>query len=336
MNPEIRFRVPQHVWDLAQQAAERHGLEEQRGKTGGASQLARGALYTALGLALPEDLHALQSRTFADVRQARLERETEGPPTLRVEVHHRIAPDFRKISVLRNGRPVAARTTTVLEFGQGELPDFLVPYVTLSDSGLPRASLNLEGKLSPRRHALGELVSATDRCTLEELALCLAGLKKTRTDKARRSEEHEMRTLKGGEVLAKWASKHGSGLLRARLAGGFSWLDLAQQEYAAARLVGFGLKDAIAAEVYAASAGMTEHLKLHVQAEPTLATMERLRSLESFAAEAGFAASAVYFQQPDGQFFEAIRLRVETPVPGRRTFLLDPIALPGGPQIHGL
>ena len=56
MNPEIRFRVPKHVHQLAHTRAAELGLESKRGKTGGASELARGALYTFLGLGLPEEL----------------------------------------------------------------------------------------------------------------------------------------------------------------------------------------------------------------------------------------------------------------------------------------
>lgn len=336
MNPEIRFRVPQHVWDLANETAEKYGLSEQKGKTGGASQFARGALYTALGLALPHDLHQMQSQTYASVRQARAEAELAGPARLRVEVHHRIDPNFRKISVLQNGRPVAARTTTVLEFSQGELPDFLVPYVALSEHGLPRATLNLEGKLSPRRHPLGELVSAGECCTLNELAACLAGLKSIKAQKARRSEEHETRGQRGTEILRRWTTQHGSELLKARLDGGFSWSDLAQEEYAAHRLAELGIKKAVPISILAAKLGLGERLKLHAQTEPTLATMKRLAQLSAMAADGGFSASAVYYQDSGGNFFEAIRLRVETPMPGRRSFVLDPIALNGGPVHHGL
>ena len=335
MNPEIRFRVPQHVWDLANQTAERYGLNEQKGKTGGASQFARGALYTALGLALPADLHQMQSQTFAAVREARQDAEAASPGRLRVEVHHRIHPDFRKDSVLKSGRPVAARATTVLEFAQGELPDFLVPYVVLSEYGVPKAELNLEGPLSPRRHSLGELISSGRHCTLEELATCLAGLKGIKAQKARRSQEFETRGKRGEEILRRWSTSHGSELLKARLQGNFSWLGLAQQEYAVHRLRELGLKGAVPHN----SAGLQPDVKpprLQNHSEPGLATMKRLAQLEETLADSGVTASAVYYHDTSGACHEAIRLRVETPVPGRRTFLLDPIPIAGGPQHHGL
>jgi hypothetical protein len=336
MNPEIRFRVPQHVWDLANETAERYGLSEQKGKTGGASQYARGALYTALGLALPDDLHRMQSHSYATVRQARRDSELAGPPRLKVEVHHRIHPDYRKNSVLKGGRPVAARTTTVLEFAQGELPEFLVPYVALTEQGLPRAALNLEGKLSPRRHALGELISAGESCTLDELAACLSKLKSIKAQKARRSQEHETRGQRGEEILRRWTAQHGSELLKGRLAGGFSWSEFAQEEYAAHRLAELGLKSAVSRGTLSAGLGLPAPVRLHPQTEPTLSTMKRIAQLATMAADSGVHANAVFYQDGRGAYFEAVRLRVETPMPGRRTFLLDPIPIPGGPAPHGL
>jgi hypothetical protein len=336
MNPEIRFRVPQHIWDLATETAERYGLCEQKGKTGGAAQFARGALYTALGLALPHDLHQLQSQTYASVRQARQQADLAGPARLRVEIHHRIDPGFRKISVLKDGRPVAARTTTVMEFAQGELPDFLVPYVALSEQGLPKATLNLEGKLSPRRHPIGELISSGERCTLEELALCLSKVKQSKAQKARRSEEHETRSRNGEESLKRWSLLHGSELLKARLEGDFAWLELAQEEYAARRLAELGIKTAVSLESFGAGLGLPHRVKLQAHSEPTLTTMKRLAQIRSMAADSGVTAGAVIYQDPSGGFFEAIRLRVETPLPGRRSFLLEPISIPGGPRSHGL
>lgn len=334
MNPEIRFRVPQHVWQLASTTADRYGLSEQKGKTGGASQFARGALYTALGLALPPDLHQMQSQSYAAVRHARQESEQGGSHRLRVEIHHRIHPDFRKDSVLKSGRPVAARTTTVLEFAQGELPDFLIPYVVLSEQGLPRAELNLEGPLSPRRHSLGELISSGEHCTLEELALCLASLKGVKAQKARRAQEFETRGKRGEEILRRWVGSHGSELARARLQGGFAWLELAQEEYAAHRLRELGLSAAVAHEQPGLESG--KKARLHSQNEPGLAIMKRLAQLEKSLADTGISATAVYFHDASGACFEAIRLRVETPLPGRRTFLLDITPISGGPQHHGL
>jgi hypothetical protein len=335
MNPEIRFRVPQHVWDLASQTAELWGLSEQKGKTGGASQYARGALYTALGLALPHDLHQMQSQSYATVRQARQSTDLAGAPRLKVEVHHRIHPDFRKSSVLKAGRPVAARTTTILEFAQGELPEFLIPYVALTEQGVPKAALNLEGKLSPRRHSIGELVSAGETCTIEELAACLNRLKAVKAQRARRSQEHEARSQRGTEILRRWTTQHGSELLKSRLAGGFSWSELAQEEYAAHRLKELGLKSAVPLSTLGAEP--LAPVKLQAQSEPTLATMQRLAQLtKTMTGEEGIAASAVFYRDGLGRWFEAIRLRVETPVPGRRTFVLDPIAIPRGPVSHGL
>ena len=253
-----------------------------------------------------------------------------------MEIHHRIHPDFRKDSVLRAGRPVAARATTVMEFGQGELPDFLVPYVTLSEQGLPRAELNLEGKLSPRRHPLGELISAAPQCTLDELAACLSRAKAHKAQRARRSQEHEARSLRGQEILERWVARHGSELLRARLAGGFDWSELAQEEYAAHRLIELGLKTAAPLQAVAHSLGLRE-LKLQAQPEPTLATMKRLVQVTRAAEGAGgLTAQPVFYENSSGEVYEAIRLRVKTPVPGQHTFLLDPILVPGGPPRHGL
>ena len=48
-----------------------------------------------------------------------------------------------------------------------------------------------------------------------------------------RAEQEESRRLKEGEVkLQEWAMVNGSELLKARIAGEFSWINLAQEEYA--------------------------------------------------------------------------------------------------------
>ncbi|MFA7479096.1 MAG: hypothetical protein WC314_01235 [Vulcanimicrobiota bacterium] len=170
MNPEIRFRVPEHVQQLANRRALELGLRHKRGRTGGASELARCALYTFLGLGLP-DKTELGSASLESVRTGREELE-EGSQTLRVTVYHRVCEEYRTARGLE-GRAVAARRTTEFQFVPGELPDFLVPYVLLTERGNPFVALNLEGSLSPRKKALGELVSASEHATLGELKACL-------------------------------------------------------------------------------------------------------------------------------------------------------------------
>lgn len=320
MNPEIRFRVPKHVLTLAQERAQQYGLTSGKGRTGGASQLARGALYTALGLSLPGDLHQLQAQSFETVRQAR-SGFSEKPGQMRIEVHHRVDPSFRKTKALQERKPVAARTTTVFEFEQGELPDFLVPYIVLTEDGYPYASLNLEGGLSPRRKALGELVSAQQECTLGELEACLKKLRKSEDERLKREKRLQARTEKGTQILEKWLRQHGSDLLKARHSEGFEWLQLGCDEYCLARLAHYSINEALPVSTTTSLAEQPPFYDIRQQTQPNLESIQRLKRLRQAGDDVTF--ELVTCRGPQGQAFEAIQASLETPLPGRRYYLTE-------------
>jgi len=142
VNPEIRFRVPDDVYALAAERAERLLGDSSRA----VSNLARGALYRALGL-----------RT--DVPDLELPRES---PEVSVRVRHRVAEEFRRRQALRGGAPVPAVATTELRFAPGSLPEGLHDHLELDSEG--RASVRLE---------LDQLSSARETASLEEVLQAL-------------------------------------------------------------------------------------------------------------------------------------------------------------------
>lgn len=318
-NPEIRFRVPKHVHELAQQKAEDLGLKSRRGLTGGASELARGALYTYLGLGLPGDLNQLGQQGFEKVRATRRAQEP-GDRDLVVTVHHRVNSDYRKRKALEQGQAVASRSTTEFRFPQGQLPDFLVPYMTLTDDGWPFATLNLEGALSPRRQSLGELVAATDSATLDELKACLNHLRQKRTEREREKAERAERLERGSKILKDWASRSGSELLQARLDGDFDWLDLASREYARSQLAKLGLKNLEPLELTESlESADNPYRNVRLQNRPQLASMTRLKELRELA-DSGLDFHIVCVDGPSGSL-EGIHVSLELPIPGRLHFL---------------
>lgn len=296
------------------------GLDRRKGRTGGVSELARGALYCALDLALPGDLHELQQETFARVRGRRSALDSGG---LRVEVHHRVDLEFRKKEALRRGRPVAARATTSFDFEVGRLPHFLAPYVLLSDEGYPFVELNLEGPLSPRTRSVGELVSATDQATLEELERTLKLVQRAEQDRLNRSKAREERRLKGEEILRKWADRNGSELLQARLEGGFEWVTLAAEEHALHHLARLGVAEPVRVKTTTSlEAREAPYYNLRPQQEPTLQSMRRLDELRP-AEDAALRFSIVLCEDAEGRRLEAIRVAVQTPLPDWLYFLTD-------------
>ncbi len=322
MNPEIRFRVPQHVLCLAEDRAVELGLDRRKGRTGGVSEFARGALYCALDLALPGDLHQLQQSAFAGIRRRR-SALTSDDPRLRVEVHHRVDQEYRKSEAIRRGRPVPARSTTVFEFEVGRLPHLLAPYVLLSEEGYPYVELNLEGPLSPRPKALAEMTSATEEATLEELETTLRGLHKAEKERQKKRRDREERSRKGRQILEAWAGKRGSRLLRARLENGFEWLSLAAEEHAREHLAKVGVKDAVVANLTTSLEGQAaSYHDIRPQPEPALETIERLTELRK-AEEPGLRFSVILCRDERGQPHEGIRIAIQTPLPDWLYFLTE-------------
>lgn len=323
MNPEVRFRVPEHVYQLASQKALELGLKARKGKTGGASELARGALYVFLGLGLPSNLTGFDE--FEAVRANRP--DTSDEPELLVTVHHRVNEEFRKRCALESRRQIPARATTEFRFAQGELPHFLVPYVALTEKGRPYSTLNLEGSLSPRRHSLGTLVSATREATLEELEECLTQLDRKKKEKAREQAEREEKHQRGHDFLRDWSSKRGSELLRARLAGKFEWLALACEEYARHYLENLGLSDLTrVATTTTLEPGETRFHDMQPQREPQLQTLQSLNRLKELE-EPGLSLHVVTVLDRDDARWEGLQVSLELPVPGRIHFLTALIPL---------
>lgn len=326
MNPEIRFRVPTHIHHLASRKAEELGLRSRKGLTGGAAELARCALYTLLGLGLPEGTDGLSRLELHSVENARRDLESEPEDSLCVTVHHRIDLDYRKQRALE-GQNVPLRQTTEFRFPRGELPDFLVPYVLLTDHGRPFVALNLEGSTSPRRDKpLAELFSSSEQATLTELRDCLQAhqsrLKAREKERALREEQ----LLRGTKILSEWLNRNGSNLLRERHRGGFEWVDLAAREYAMLELKKLGIEDATPLPTTSALSGSPHRFRdPRPQTRPQESTLVRLKELKDIS-DSGLELSVVLVVDSEtNTTLEALQLSVRLPVPGRLHFLTSAV-----------
>ena len=321
MNPEIRFRVPEHVHRLAGVRAKELGLRQRRGRTGGASELARCALYTFLGLGLPDETELADGTELNRVRATRDSLDDSELDALRVTVYHRVCPEFRKERGLE-GRSVAARVTTEFRFLPGELPDFLVPYVLLTELGNPFISLNLEGPLSPRKKSLGELTTAAEKATLSELRECLTDIATRKRDKERERRQQEEQLEKGLQQLRTWSLKQGSELLVARLEGSFEWTELACREYALHELSRLGLHDLTFLPTTQTLESISQsYINIRPQKKPCLETLQvynRLREL----GDAGLEFHIVMVDDSrSGGTLEGVQISFKLPIPGRLHFL---------------
>lgn len=321
MNPEIRFRVPEHVHRLAGVRARELGLRQRRGRTGGASELARCALYTFLGLGLPDETELSDGSELSRVRATRDSLDEHEPDTLRVTVFHRVSAEFRKERGLQ-GRSVAARVTTEFRFSPGELPDFLVPYVLLTEQGSPFVTLNLEGPLSPRKKALGELIAASEKATLSELRDCLANISARKREKERERRQQEEQLEKGLQQLRSWSLKQGSELLVARLEGGFEWSELACREYALHTLSRLGLQDlTVLPTTQTLESTSRTYTNIRPQKEPRMETLKAYKHMRELA-DAGLEFQIVLVDDPrTGHPLEGVQVSFRLPIPGRLHFL---------------
>lgn len=199
MNPEIRFRVQPDIYELADRRAQELGLAgAEAGKSAGVPLLARAALYQWLGLAWPDDLP----------------RPKEGPMPVtlaqgkaRVTVHHTLSEDYRRQCLDSQGLALPSSATTVLEVDARTAAAEIRRALRLDEEGRLGGSLHL-----PEWETEGSV-------TLQQLGTYLAARNKT-------AEPAEWQ-----QTLASWAQDHGSVLLRARMEEGFSWLNLAEQEW---------------------------------------------------------------------------------------------------------
>ena len=330
MNPEIRFRVPDHVHRLAGARAQELGLRQKRGRTGGASELARCALYTFLGLGLPDDSDLLAEDGMERLRATREQLQEEEPDTLRVTVFHRVCSEFRKQQGLQ-GRTVAARVATEFRFAPGELPDFLIPYVLLTEQGNPFVSLNLEGPLSPRKRALGELTTACEKATLTELKECLTLISTRRKERERERRLQEEQLEQGLQRLRSWSLKNGSELLTARLEGGFEWSELACREYALHELHRLGIRDLTLLPTTQTLERLPQsYTNIRPQKKPQLETMQTYNRLRELA-DGGIDFQIVLLEDPRRSItLEGIQVAFKLPVPGRLHFLTALLELEKG------
>lgn len=325
MNPEIRFRVPKHVLGLAQERAQSLGLQTRRGRTGGASELARGALYAFLGLGLPDDL---QNRVSPDFQKVRLQADSASDSFHRITVHHRVSEEYRKRSALKEGLKISARQTTVFEFAQGDLPHFLVPYISLAADGSPLAVLNLEGKLSPRPNSLFELTAECERATLKELENCLAELERRKEQRLLEIERRKNQRARGEKILAAWAEEAGSELLKARLNGNFDWLELAAHEHARHHLEKLGLVEIeFMPTTQALEAREFRFENVRPQSKPQLPSIQELNRILQLT-DAGLTAEIVLVDDQDGSTQEGILVKFRSPLGPSLHFLHDLIPVP--------
>ncbi len=146
MNPEIRFRVPDEVYALAAERAEQLLGDSSRA----VSNLARGALYRALGLAT--DVPDLE--------------KPAAPPEIVVRVKHQVDEKIRRQRALE-GQPIPATATTELRFAPGKLPIALQPLLELDGT----VRLQLDGLASAEEATLHEVLQALEAQTKAERRL---------------------------------------------------------------------------------------------------------------------------------------------------------------------
>lgn len=307
MNPEVRFRVPPHVYELAEQRSDELGLSGSKGRSGGVSELARAGLYLLLNLPLPADAHWLQSQRFDDMRLAR--RGLSGDEArIGLRLLHRVEVEVRRRAALERGQAIPALATTRFEFEPGEVPTELSCWFQLTESGLPVGEIDLSG--GPL--AAGTLVSAAPEATLEELLQAVGQLNEEKAGEQERRRRRESQKETGRRELAEWASERGSAHLRALLEEGFDWLDRAESEYGAWRLQALGVGGVTALPGSQSLSAAHESPRLLAVAEPRLESIERLRSIRTrLAGEPGIRASLVC-RQDDLEEMVLIEVAVPT------------------------
>lgn len=301
MNPEVRFRVPPTVYELAEQRSDELGLSGARGRSGGVSELARAGLYLLLRLPLPVDAHQLQGQRFEDLRLAR--RSLEGDETrVSLRVLHRVEPEVRRRSVLELGQPIPALATTRFEFVPGEVPAELSDWFQLTESGHPVGELDLSGGAL----AVGTLVADAPEATLEELLRVVRDLNHRKSRDRERGERRERLRQEGERELGAWVERHGSPHVRALFEEGFDWLERAEREYAEARLARLGVGDVRAVSstqsLTSQSQGQSQAPVLAPVSRPSFESIERLRSIRGrLAEEADLSISLVHRPDDDAE-----------------------------------
>lgn len=297
MNPEVRFRVPPNVYELAEQRSDELGLSGSKGRSCGVSELARAGLYLLLKLPLPADAHHLQAQRFEDVRLARRGLEG-GELQVGLRLLHRVDPEVRRRSVLETGQPIPALATTRFEFAPGQVPPALTDWFQLTETGHPVGELDLSG--GPL--ASGSLVSAGPQATLEELLWAVEELNQKKAGERDRRQRREQQRLQGERELGEWVQSHGSPHARALREEGFDWVDRAEREFAEARLARLGVGDVRAVRSTQTLADGGEPAPLAPVARPSLESIERLRSIRArLAGEPGLEVTLVARPHDDAE-----------------------------------
>ena len=192
----------------------------------------------------------------------------------------------------------------------------------LTERGNPFVSINLEGRLSPRKNSVGELQTATEKATLSELRACLQAIAYKKS--ARQSEKAlaEERKEKGTKLLRAWSQTHGSELLQARLAGAFDWLELACLEYARHQLHKLGVEElTYLPTTHSLERSALRYQSTRPQEKPQLSTLKLFQQLQDIQDE-GLSVSVVLVEDTETLTTrEAVQVSVTLPVPGRLHFL---------------
>ncbi len=307
MNPEVRFRVPPHVYEMAEQRSDELGLSGSKGRSGGVSELARAGLYLLLNLPLPADAHWLQSQRFEDLRLAR-RAMTGDDSRIGLRLLHRVDPEVRRKAALERGQAIASLASTRFEFEPGEVPTELTSWFELTESGLPVGEIDLSG--GPL--AVGTLVSAAPEATLDELLPVVGQLNHKRATDQERRRLRELQRQKGQQELAEWVSDKGSVHLRALLEESFDWLDRAEREYGAWRLQALGVGGVMALPGSQSLSAAHESPRLLAVSEPRLESIERLRKIRTrLSGQSGIKASLVC-RQDDLEELVLIEVAVPT------------------------
>ena len=107
MNPEVRFRVPEHVLALAEEVASQRGLHQDGDRSGGVSNLAREAFYRELGLGIDGQSGCARGRVRvwhglddAFRRQELVDRGRSWPQALCTDVDFEIADASPEVRAL--------------------------------------------------------------------------------------------------------------------------------------------------------------------------------------------------------------------------------------------
>lgn len=207
MNPEIRFRVQPEIYQLAEEKARELGLfEADAGRSAGVPLLARAAFYDWLGLNWPDQLPRPKTHRLQQLSEA---------PRAKLTVQHSWSQRYRLECLQERGLALPLSATVEFEVDPARLSRTLRRQLKLGDDG------RLSGLLClPELESDGEL-------TLERLEEYLAssGVVQTKLDLGQWEQ-----------LLASWAQQNGSALLRARLEGGFNWLQQAENEWLEAKV----------------------------------------------------------------------------------------------------